>query len=74
MVQLGGDADFAGEPLGAERMGELGVKDLDRHGAIVPKVVGEVDGGHTALSELALEAVAPGQGGREACSDVSQAM
>ena len=44
---------------------ELRVEDLDRDLAAVLQVLGEVDGGHAALAELALEAVAVGQGGRE---------
>ena len=42
--------------------GELGAQDLERDRAVVPEVVGEVDRGHAAASELALEAVAVGQG------------
>ena len=60
MVELGGDRDLAQEPLGAERVGEFGVEDLDRHGAVVLEVVREVDGGHAAVAELALDAVAVG--------------
>ena len=30
MVELGGDGDLAQEPLGAERVGEFRVEDLDR--------------------------------------------
>ena len=65
MVELGGDGDLAEEPLGAERVGEFRVEDLDRHRAIVLEVVREVDGGHAALAELALDAVAVGEGGGE---------
>ena len=65
MVELGGDGDLAEEPLGAERVGEFGVEDLDRDRAIVLEIVREVDGGHAALPELALDAVAVGEGGSE---------
>ena len=58
MVELGGDGDLAEEPLGAERVGELGVEDLDRHRAVVLEIVREVDGGHAALAQLPLDAVA----------------
>ena len=37
---------------------ELGVEDLDGDLAAVLQVLGEVDGGHAALAELALDAVA----------------
>ena len=66
MLEPGGDLDLAGEPLGAERGGELGAEDLHRDLAVVLQVLGEVDGGHAALAELALDAVAVGEGGLEA--------
>ena len=62
MLQPGGDLDLAGEPLGAERGGQLGAQDLHRHLAVVLQVLGEVDRGHAALAELALDAVAVGEG------------
>ena len=72
MVELGGDGDLAQEPLGAERVGEFRVEDLDRHRAVVLEIVREVDGGHAALAELALDAVAVGEGGGEASRRVCQ--
>ena len=57
-----GEPDLAEEPLGAERVGEFRVEDLDRHLTIVLEIVGEVDGGHAALAELALEHIAIGEG------------
>ena len=39
---------------------QLGVQDLDGDLAVVLQVLGEVDGGHAALAELAFEAVAVG--------------
>src|SRR6185437_246528 len=57
--------DLAGEPVGAERGGQLGTQDLHRHLAVVLEVFGEVDGRHSALAELALDAVAVGEGGLE---------
>ena len=62
MLEPGGDLDLAGEPVGAERGGQLGAQHLDRHLAVVLQVLGEVDGGHAALAELALDAVAVGEG------------
>ena len=50
------------EPLGAEHGGELGPEHLERDLAVVLEVLGEVDGRHAALAELALDAVAVGQG------------
>jgi hypothetical protein len=65
MLQAGGDPDLLKESLRSERGGELGAQDLERDGPIVPEIVGEVDRGHAAASELALDAVAIGQGGHE---------
>ena len=61
MLELGGDLDLAGEPLAAERGGELGAEDLHGDLAVVLEVLGEVDGGHAAGAELALDAVAVGE-------------
>ena len=66
MLQRGGGLDLHHEPLGAEHGGELGLQDLERDLAVVLEVLGEVDGGHAALAELALDAVAVGEGGGEA--------
>ena len=52
-----GDLDFAEEALVPERRCELGVENLDRDGPMVLQVVGQVDGGHPAAPERALEAV-----------------
>ena len=50
------------EPLGADDGGQFRPQHLDRHAAVVLDVLGQVDGGHAALAELALEAVAVGEG------------
>ena len=65
MAEPGRDADLAQEPLGAEHRAELGVEHLDRHLAVVPDVVGQVDRGHPAAAELALERIAAGQLGSQ---------
>ena len=62
VLQPGGDADLAGEALGAEGRGELGAEHLDGDLAVVLQVVGEVDGGHAALAELALDPVGGAEG------------
>jgi len=64
MPEPGGDPDLLEEPLRAERGGELGAQDLEGDGTIVAEIVCQVDRGHAAASELALDAVAIGQGGR----------
>ena len=57
MLEPGGRADLAQEALGAEAAGELGVQHLEGDGAVVAEVAGEIDGGHAAAAELALERV-----------------
>ena len=56
MAEPGRDTDLAQEALGAEHRAELGVEHLDRDLAVMPDVVGQVDRGHAAAAELALEA------------------
>ena len=43
---------------GPSAAAELGVEHLERDRAVVPEVLGEVDRGHAAAAELALERVA----------------
>ena len=62
MLEPGGELDLALEALGAERGGELGEEDLEGDRAVVAEVVREIDGGHAAAAELALEGVAVGEG------------
>ena len=54
--------DLAQEALGAERGGELGAEHLEGDLAVVLEVVGQVDRGHAAAPELALEHVAVAEG------------
>ena len=56
--------DLAQEPVSADHGGQLGAQDLHRDSAVVPQVLGQVDGSHTALAQLPLDAVAVGQSGR----------
>ena len=71
MLQPGGQPDLALEPLGAERGGQLGVEHLERDRAVVAEVLRQVDGGHAAAPELALEPVAVGEGGLERGAEIS---
>jgi hypothetical protein len=57
VVEPGRDFDFAQEPVGPECGGELGVENLERHGAVVFPVVGKVNSGHAAAAELPLDFV-----------------
>ncbi len=56
------DLDLAQEALGTEDRGEVGVQHLERHGAVVLEVFGEVHRGHPARAELALDGVTVGEG------------
>ena len=69
MLQAGGGLDLGEEALAADDGGELGVQDLDGDLAVVLEVLGEVDRGHAALAELALEAVAV----TERCGEAARA-
>jgi hypothetical protein len=62
VLQPGSEADLALESLGAEAGSELGEQDLEGDGAVVAEVPGQVDDGHAAAAELALERVAVGEG------------
>ena len=65
MLQRGGGLDLLHEALGAEHGGELRLEDLDRHLAVVLEVLGQIHGGHAALAQLPLDAVAVGERGGE---------
>ena len=62
VVETGGEPDLPNEPLGAERLRQLGVKDLEGDWTLVPEIAGEVDGGHAAAAELALDRIAGTEG------------
>ena len=66
VVEPGGDLDLGQEPFVAEDGAELGAEDLEGDLAVVLEVGGEVDRGHPAGAELALDAVAVFQRGGEA--------
>ena len=72
VLQPGGELDLALEALGAERGGELGEEHLEGDRAVVPEVLGEVDDGHAAAAELALERVAVGECVAQGCGGVGQ--
>ena len=60
-----GHPDLTAEALGAEHRAQLGSEHLDRNLAVMPEVVREVDRGHAAPAELALDGVAARQRGAE---------
>ncbi len=63
MLELGSHLDFPEETIGAERGGKFRSQDLHRHLAAVLQVLGQVDGGHAALAQLAFETEVVGEGG-----------
>jgi hypothetical protein len=58
MLELRGEADLSEKTLGAEHRRELRMEDLQRHGTAVLQIARQVDPGHPAAPELALEQVA----------------
>ena len=72
MTELGSGLDFQQEAFDADRGGELGMEHLERHGAVVAEVAGEVHRGHAAVSELALNGIAAPERIGEEGRDVGQ--
>jgi hypothetical protein len=66
MLQIRRGPDLRQESLGANYGGELGLEHLERDLAAVAEIVGEVHRGHSALAELALDAVPAREGGVKA--------
>ncbi len=65
MFELGGQFHFPYEPIDAHRGGQLGSQHLDGNLALELEIRGEIDDGHTAGAQLALDGVTVGQGGFE---------
>ena len=61
MVQAGGELNLSKKALAAERFCEIGTQHLDCDFPAVLVVVGQVDRGHTARSELAVESILTGE-------------
>jgi hypothetical protein len=61
VLEIGGGLDLLQEPLGADERREIGAEHFDRDVAFVTDVLGEIDGGHAAGAQLALEGIAVGQ-------------
>src|ERR1700716_4255297 len=57
MIETGRHSDFAKEPVGAERSGQLRVQHLERHHALVLRILGQIDSCHSAASELTIDRV-----------------
>src|SRR5205085_8848161 len=61
VLQVGRNLNLLKETLRAECRGELRLEHLERDFSVVPDVVRQVHGCHTALAELSLEGVAIGE-------------
>ena len=72
VLEPGGGGDLAAEAVGAHRHGERGPEHLERHGPLVLEVLRQVDRGHAAASELALEGVAAAQSVLECRTRIGQ--
>src|SRR4029077_4721389 len=69
MVEPGGYSGFTEETVG-DHGGEFGAANLERDGAVVLQVLGEVDRRHSPLAELALDRIAISQGRAQAREEV----
>jgi hypothetical protein len=58
VVELGYDPDLAEKAGGSHRGRNIGTEHLYRDGPIVSSILGDVDGGMTAASDLALDEIA----------------
>ena len=52
--------DLSLKAVGAKRDRQFRVQHLQRHRPVVPEIVGQIDRGHAAPAQLALEAVTLG--------------
>ena len=62
VLEVGRDLDLGQKALGAHHRGQLWLEDLEGDLALVLQVVGQIDRGHPALAELALNVVAALEG------------
>ena len=74
MLQPGGGLDLAQKPLGAERRGELGVEDLDRHRSVVLQVLRQKHRRHAPTTQLPLDRVAVSEGLTEGVEQIGHGM
>ena len=65
MLEIGGELDLGQKAVGADHGGQLGPEHLEGHAAVVPDVLGQIDGGHAAGTDLPIQAVAVREGGLE---------
>ena len=72
MLQPGGEANLAEKAVGTQACGDLRVQHLEGDRPIVLEVLHQIDRGHAPAAELALDAVAVGQRGRQLAHSVSR--
>lgn len=72
MLEPGGGANLAQKPLGTEIGGQLRPENLQCDQPFVPKVLGQIDGGHTATAQLPLDLVAISKRRFQASSMIDQ--
>ena len=70
MLQLRCRLDLGEESLATHHSRQLWLQHLECDFPIVPEVVGKVDGGHAALSDLSLNGVLTGQRRVQALDDI----
>ena len=70
VLERGGDADLAEEPLAAQHRRQLGLEHLDGDPPVVLQVLSEKHDRHPAVAELPLHAVSIAEGCRELRTEV----
>jgi len=61
VLQVRRNLDFRQKTLGADGNGELGLQHFHRDLAIVFQVLGEIDGGHAACTQLTVDVISVGK-------------
>ena len=74
MGELRGDLNFPLEPFGSDDAGHFRMEHLDRDGPAIAAVLGEIDRGHSAPADLAIDLVPIGQLGPKPRQDVGHGL
>ena len=72
VVETRGEPNLPNEPLRTQHLRKLRMQNLQGDRTVVPEIAGEIDRGHAATAELALERVAVRQGGFETFKGLEQ--
>jgi hypothetical protein len=62
VLQAGGGPDLTEEPIGAERVSQLGVEHFEGDDTVVLEIVREVHRGHSAAADLPLQGISVAKG------------